>query len=147
MARRCGASFLRTSGIPELLARSPPDYVDIASKLAGSPRKLAAVRARVEHQRLHGQLFDTQVLSRGCSVLRLLSLLAWLLVVVCEAALVLRVRRWSAILRVLMLARGRQAWAGEFERMLRMMWEVAGATQGEESRHLVMAGYTGWRSF
>lgn len=96
MARRCGASFLRTSQIAELLARTPSDYVDIASCLAASPAKLAGIRHRVEHQRMNGRLFDTQ------------------------------------------------AWAGEFERMLRMMWEVAAASEGSKSSNLVMAGYNGW---
>jgi len=35
MARRCGASFLRTSSVPELLARTPEEYVE----LAVSPRR------------------------------------------------------------------------------------------------------------
>jgi len=63
MARRCGASFLRTSKIPELLARTEEEYVAIGQRLASAGMhkgsKLRELRERVEKQRLEGELFDT----------------------------------------------------------------------------------------
>ncbi|EKX40776.1 hypothetical protein GUITHDRAFT_75246 [Guillardia theta CCMP2712] len=47
MARRCGASFLRTMKVPQLLARTSEEYVSIATQLGENPRKLQELRDKV----------------------------------------------------------------------------------------------------
>jgi predicted O-linked N-acetylglucosamine transferase (SPINDLY family) len=69
MARRCGASFLQSMRLSSLLARTPEEYVEIASLLARSGpggRKqhlgtLKRIRSEVERQRGSSPLFDTDL--------------------------------------------------------------------------------------
>jgi predicted O-linked N-acetylglucosamine transferase (SPINDLY family) len=58
-AGRVAASLLRTLGLPELIAESLADYETLALELARSPARLAALRARLERNRLTSPLFDT----------------------------------------------------------------------------------------
>mmetsp|Transcript_27426 Transcript_27426/g.69211 ORF Transcript_27426/g.69211 Transcript_27426/m.69211 type:complete len:330 (-) Transcript_27426:166-1155(-) len=60
MARRCGASFLRTLGVPELLARTHDEYVEVGIALSTNPSILTHLRARMESLRFRSSLFDTQ---------------------------------------------------------------------------------------
>jgi len=60
MARRCGASFLRTSRVPQLLVRTQAEYVKLAVKLATKTRVCDMLRQRVEEERMTGRLFDTE---------------------------------------------------------------------------------------
>ena len=60
MARRCGASFLRTSRVPQLLARTPDEYVALAVRLATDAHTCTRLRRRVEQERVTGRLFDTK---------------------------------------------------------------------------------------
>lgn len=43
---RFGASLLKNAGLPELIAASEAEYVEIAKLLAGSPETLAVLRER-----------------------------------------------------------------------------------------------------
>lgn len=65
MARRCGASLLIASGVPDTIARSEDEYVAIARALASGGSKAREVRERVEAGRLGGTLFNTKVWVRG----------------------------------------------------------------------------------
>ena len=58
-AGRVAASVLSAAGMPELIATSLPEYEATALKLAREPEALAAVKARVEHNRGSCALFDT----------------------------------------------------------------------------------------
>lgn len=60
MASRVAASLLNTVGLPQLVARSFPEYEEIAVRLATHPSMLADIRARLEACRTSSTLFDTQ---------------------------------------------------------------------------------------
>lgn len=56
---RVGASLLRASGLPELVAHTPAEYESLALALARDPERLAALRARLVAGRDTCPLFDT----------------------------------------------------------------------------------------
>jgi predicted O-linked N-acetylglucosamine transferase (SPINDLY family) len=55
---RGGASILTTTGLPELIARTPDEYVAIAVNLARDLDKLAALRAELRQRLLASPLLD-----------------------------------------------------------------------------------------
>jgi predicted O-linked N-acetylglucosamine transferase (SPINDLY family) len=57
-ARVCG-SLLTTIGVPELITQSAEAYASLAVELAHDRDRLAALRRRIEHGRVHSPLFDT----------------------------------------------------------------------------------------
>ena len=63
-AGRMGASLLTALGMPELIARTPAEYVSRACELAASPETLSALRAKLEAQRRTQRLFDTPRFTR-----------------------------------------------------------------------------------
>jgi predicted O-linked N-acetylglucosamine transferase (SPINDLY family) len=58
-ASRVAASLLRAIGMPELIARSLEEYEALALRLASDEKRLAAVRAKLQRNRLSKPLFDT----------------------------------------------------------------------------------------
>ncbi len=64
-AGRVGASLLHAVGLPELVTRSPAEYVALALRLTGNPAVLAAVRSRLADARDQAPLFDTVRYTRG----------------------------------------------------------------------------------
>jgi len=66
-ARVCG-SLLTTIGVPELITHSAEEYEILAVELARDRRRLAALRSRIRHGRVHSPLFDT---ARFCRNLEL----------------------------------------------------------------------------
>merc|ERR1712002_1080046 len=60
LASRVASSQLHTLGLPELAAKSPKEYVDIAAKLGLEPEYLKKIRATVSHARFSSPLFDTE---------------------------------------------------------------------------------------
>ena len=58
-AARMAGSLLQAVGMPGLIARSLPDYEQLALQLATSPDRLAAVRAALASARQSAPLFDT----------------------------------------------------------------------------------------
>jgi predicted O-linked N-acetylglucosamine transferase (SPINDLY family) len=63
-ASRVAASLLTAVGLPELVTTSAAEYESLLVSLAMDPARLAQVRARLEHNRLHGPLFDVQRYTR-----------------------------------------------------------------------------------
>src|SRR6185437_9886569 len=63
-ASRVAASLLVTAGLPELVTRTVADYETLLVCLATNPDRLARIRARLEHGRLHSPLFDVQRYTR-----------------------------------------------------------------------------------
>jgi predicted O-linked N-acetylglucosamine transferase (SPINDLY family) len=61
---RVAASLLRSIGLPELITDSLSDYTARALYLARNPDALAALRARLAHNRLSSPLFDTPRFTR-----------------------------------------------------------------------------------
>ena len=57
---RVAASLLNAVGLPELIATTLDDYEALAIRLATRPNELAAIRAKLEANRLTTPLFDTQ---------------------------------------------------------------------------------------
>ncbi len=60
-AARVGASLLHAVGLPELVTDSEEAYETLIARLAGDPAELAAVRARLQRNRLDQPLFDTRL--------------------------------------------------------------------------------------
>jgi predicted O-linked N-acetylglucosamine transferase (SPINDLY family) len=58
-ASRMAASLLESVGLPELIARDAADYERRAVKLAANPDQLAALKAKLAHQRRIAPLFDS----------------------------------------------------------------------------------------
>jgi protein O-GlcNAc transferase len=58
-AGRVAASLLQAVGLPELITHNHDDYEALALKLATRPDSLAAVKHRLDHQRLTQPLFDS----------------------------------------------------------------------------------------
>jgi predicted O-linked N-acetylglucosamine transferase (SPINDLY family) len=56
---RMAASMLSAVGLPELVTNNLADYEALATTLARDPPRLAAVRARLDRNRLTHPLFDT----------------------------------------------------------------------------------------
>jgi predicted O-linked N-acetylglucosamine transferase (SPINDLY family) len=63
-AGRVAASLLNAIGLPELIAQTADEYESLAVDLARNPDKLAAVRNRLERNRLTTPLFDTELFAR-----------------------------------------------------------------------------------
>eukprot|EP01117_Protostelium_nocturnum_P013801 TRINITY_DN5192_c0_g1_i6.p1 TRINITY_DN5192_c0_g1~~TRINITY_DN5192_c0_g1_i6.p1 ORF type:complete len:726 (-),score=143.54 TRINITY_DN5192_c0_g1_i6:8-2185(-) len=59
MASRAAASFIKTSGIPELIADSWEDYEEKAVWLSSFPPEYFAFRKKIEDERMTNPLFDT----------------------------------------------------------------------------------------
>ena len=64
-----GASLLTAVGLPELIARDPPEYEQLAIALAREPERLAEMRARLAAGRSSAALFDTPRLARSLETL------------------------------------------------------------------------------
>jgi predicted O-linked N-acetylglucosamine transferase (SPINDLY family) len=62
---RGGASILSNIGLPELVARSPDDYVGIAAGLAGDLPRVASLRASLRQRMLASPLMDATRFARG----------------------------------------------------------------------------------
>jgi predicted O-linked N-acetylglucosamine transferase (SPINDLY family) len=58
-AGRVGASLLAAVGLPELVTETLPAYEAMALSLASDPGRLAAIRARLFHNRANAPPFDT----------------------------------------------------------------------------------------
>jgi protein O-GlcNAc transferase len=63
-AGRVCASLLRSVGLPELITHSLTDYEALATKLASDPVLLGSIRRKLEHNRNHCPLFDTDRVRR-----------------------------------------------------------------------------------
>jgi predicted O-linked N-acetylglucosamine transferase (SPINDLY family) len=64
-AGRVGASLLTAIGLPELVARSLPEYEALALRLAREPELLASLRERLARNRATHPLFDAARLCRN----------------------------------------------------------------------------------
>jgi len=62
---RVAASLLRAVGLPEMIASSLNEYESIALNLARDPAALAALKAKLAHNRDTQPLFDTAVFTRN----------------------------------------------------------------------------------
>jgi protein O-GlcNAc transferase len=63
-AGRVAASLLNAIGLPELITTAPADYERLAIELATNPDGLAAIKGRLEDNRLTTALFDTGLFTR-----------------------------------------------------------------------------------
>lgn len=63
-ADRVGASLLRAVGLPELIAATQQGYEQLAAELAGDPRRLTDIRARLARNLRAAPLFDTAASTR-----------------------------------------------------------------------------------
>jgi predicted O-linked N-acetylglucosamine transferase (SPINDLY family) len=63
-AGRVAASLLNAVGLPEMITQTQDEYRNLAVELASRPDKLAAIRAKLERNRLTSPLFDTQLFTR-----------------------------------------------------------------------------------
>jgi predicted O-linked N-acetylglucosamine transferase (SPINDLY family) len=61
---RVGDSILMTCGMPELVAGSTHDYIDVAASLSGDRPRLAALRATVRDRLLASSLCDAKSFAR-----------------------------------------------------------------------------------
>jgi predicted O-linked N-acetylglucosamine transferase (SPINDLY family) len=64
-ASRIAASLLTAIGVPELITSTQQQYEQLAIELASSPQRLAALRTRIQDNRLTGALFDTPRFARN----------------------------------------------------------------------------------
>jgi protein O-GlcNAc transferase len=64
-AARIGSSLLASLGLDELVAQSPEEYVDIATRLATDTARLAALRAGLRERMRNSQLSDGAGLARA----------------------------------------------------------------------------------
>jgi predicted O-linked N-acetylglucosamine transferase (SPINDLY family) len=64
-AGRVAASLLNAIGLPELITDSSDDYEALACDLAGNPRRLQEIRAKLTHNRDIMPLFDTVRMTRN----------------------------------------------------------------------------------
>jgi predicted O-linked N-acetylglucosamine transferase (SPINDLY family) len=63
-ASRVGASLLTACHLPELITRTPQEYLERARELAHDPRQLSAIRRKLQTTRLTVPLFDTERFTR-----------------------------------------------------------------------------------
>jgi predicted O-linked N-acetylglucosamine transferase (SPINDLY family) len=63
-AGRAGVSILSSAGLPELIARTPQDYVQIAADLAGDLPRLAAMRSTLRQRMQSSPLMDADRFAR-----------------------------------------------------------------------------------
>ena len=68
-AGRVGASLLRASGLPDLIAASEADYASRLLDLVAKPERLRAYRAQLESTRETNPLFDTAGFTRDWETL------------------------------------------------------------------------------
>ena len=61
---RCGVSLLANLGLPELIAETPQDYVDIVKQLADDPAHLAALRSSLRDRMLASPLMNGERFTR-----------------------------------------------------------------------------------
>jgi predicted O-linked N-acetylglucosamine transferase (SPINDLY family) len=64
-ASRIAASLLTALGVPELITSTQQQYELLAIELASNPQRLAALRTRVQDNRLTSPLFDTPRFARN----------------------------------------------------------------------------------
>jgi predicted O-linked N-acetylglucosamine transferase (SPINDLY family) len=64
-ASRIAASLLTAIGVPELITSKQQQYEQLAIELASSPQRLAAIRTRIQDNRLSSPLFDTPRFARN----------------------------------------------------------------------------------
>ncbi|MGM9490518.1 O-linked N-acetylglucosamine transferase family protein [Ideonella sp. YS5] len=62
---RVATSLLQAAGVPELATASAETYVELAVALATQPARLAALKQRLQSQRLSVPLFDSAAWTRG----------------------------------------------------------------------------------
>ena len=62
------SSLLHTVGLPELIARNLTHYESLIVRLANEPARLAALRERLERNRLQGPLFDLDRYVQGLEI-------------------------------------------------------------------------------
>ena len=65
LAGRVAGSLLTAMGLPELIARSPEEYEDLAVELATNPFKLKQIQEKLLLNRLSTPLFDAELFTRG----------------------------------------------------------------------------------
>jgi predicted O-linked N-acetylglucosamine transferase (SPINDLY family) len=63
-ASRVGASLLMACNLPELITRTPQEYLERARELAHDPQQLKAIRQKLQDTRLQVPLFDTERFTR-----------------------------------------------------------------------------------
>jgi predicted O-linked N-acetylglucosamine transferase (SPINDLY family) len=63
-ASRVGASLLTACNLPELITRTPQEYLSRAQELAHDPEQLGAIRRKLQATRLAVPLFDTERFTR-----------------------------------------------------------------------------------
>jgi len=61
---RCGVTLLANLGLPELIAETPQDYVDIVKQLADDPAHLAALRSSLRDRMLASPLMNGERFTR-----------------------------------------------------------------------------------
>ena len=64
-ASRIAASLLTALGVPELITSTQQQYEQLAIELASNPQRLAALRTRIQDNRLTSALFDTARFARN----------------------------------------------------------------------------------
>ncbi|HMD53212.1 MAG TPA: hypothetical protein VKJ65_01520 [Phycisphaerae bacterium] len=62
---RAGKSILTNVGLPELVAKMPEEYVDIAIKLAGDLSRLAELRNTLRQRMENSPLMDAKRFARN----------------------------------------------------------------------------------
>ena len=62
---RTAASLLSAIGVPELITSTQQQYEQLAIELASNPRRLAAIRTKIQENRLTCPLFDTPRFARN----------------------------------------------------------------------------------
>ncbi len=67
-ASRFGGSGLQTLGLGELIARTPEQYVEIASRLAANLDRLAQLRGGLREKMAHSPLLDFQTFARNLEI-------------------------------------------------------------------------------
>jgi predicted O-linked N-acetylglucosamine transferase (SPINDLY family) len=67
-ASRVGASLLTASNLPELITRTPLEYLDRAKELAHDPDQLKTIRQKLQTTRLTVPLFDTERFTRHLEI-------------------------------------------------------------------------------
>jgi predicted O-linked N-acetylglucosamine transferase (SPINDLY family) len=61
---RVGVSLLTNASLPELVARSPDEYLSIANNLACNPSRLQELRANLRHRLKASPLLDAKRFTR-----------------------------------------------------------------------------------
>jgi predicted O-linked N-acetylglucosamine transferase (SPINDLY family) len=64
LAARVAASLLNAIGLPELITTTQQQYEALAIELATQPQRLAAIREKLNTNRLRTPLFDTQLFTK-----------------------------------------------------------------------------------